>query len=326
MRNCFIGQAILHEPHESLPLISSAIFCSLAARVGLSAQSCLFPGHVHVAVFLEPHPALGDNDVLLSGEDKRVDIMYLDPYGADREVSEDFLRSLVNSFGWRYHARLFLSPTRPWSLMMRMAHNVKATLQHETLVSDQDDPYASPVDATRPVSGSSVVNREAAEYSRLWLRVMLYRPGTPEWKEVLRHLLDVILNQRDSKWRHDLWLVRKYLYPMFDNLNPLNIVLLDGIPGGPRTAVDTYTNMDRESRVIPKKRCEGSNSIYRIGQVVYNERLNYAAIVIGWGPSVDEIKAGVGEGVRVPEKWYNLLWVFSFSFFIPASSQLDRKA
>jgi len=270
MRNCFIGQALLHPPHESLPIISSAIFCSLATRIGLRAQSCLFPGHVHVAVFPEARETLDSNNAVLSDEGDSPDIIYLDPYGSDREVSEDILRGLVSSFGWRYNSTLFHAPTQPWSLMMRMGHNVIAMLQNEPYGSVQDEPHVSPLDTTQPVSGSSVVNREAVKQSFRWLRMILHRPGTQEWNEAASSLILHILDADDSNWRIDFWLLRKYLYPLRPNLDYLDIV---------RRRIDGFLEWDTKEPSVHRERNGTTKDVYRVGQVVYNKRLSYVGIV-----------------------------------------------
>ena len=84
IRNCLIGHALFDEEHQSLPIISSAIYCCLATRIGLTSACCAFPGHVHSMVFANDGETLdgkptGKPSSTLDGTEK----MFLDPFQLD---------------------------------------------------------------------------------------------------------------------------------------------------------------------------------------------------------------------------------------------------
>ncbi len=62
LRNCLIGHALSEDDHPSLPIISSAIFCCVAERVGLTSSCCSIPSHVHATVFAAPGQTLTGPD------------------------------------------------------------------------------------------------------------------------------------------------------------------------------------------------------------------------------------------------------------------------
>jgi len=92
LQNTFIGLALQNEGHPSLPLISVAIFCVLAQRLGIDARCCGIPNHVHAMVFPRDEENL-DGRTLLPGE--LSDPMYLDPYRSDTEVPLQSLRRML---------------------------------------------------------------------------------------------------------------------------------------------------------------------------------------------------------------------------------------
>ncbi|MBE3046513.1 hypothetical protein IMZ48_29095, partial [Candidatus Bathyarchaeota archaeon] len=134
LRNCFMGQALRHSPHASLPLISSVIYSSVAGRLGLDAQPCLFPSHVLTLVAPPPGETLDGDAIPPADTDAPADDpptaapegMYLDPYGNPEEVPLGTLQTTLASYGWQTNTNAFLSRASPRNIAMRTAHNIRA--------------------------------------------------------------------------------------------------------------------------------------------------------------------------------------------------------
>lgn len=277
LRNCFIGQALRHKPHQSLPLISSAIYCSVAERLGLDAQPCLFPSHVHTLIFSPPGISLDGLPILPpEGPQEQAPLkesMHLDPYGKDDEVPRSFLLSILANFGWQSNADIFLSPAQPRNLIMRTAHNIRATFAADLSGPQNPEPYIPAADTSRPVSGSSVINRDSAILAFIWARLILLPPNGLEWVDSLHRIFD----RFTSSWIGDTWLLEKYICPLYDMVGPHGQVW-----DNPRNLIKTKRNLD--DRRPPARRRDGTtaNIAYRVGQVFRHRRLNFLGVITGW--------------------------------------------
>ncbi|EFY94189.2 F-box domain-containing protein [Metarhizium robertsii ARSEF 23] len=160
LRNCLIGQALRHEEHESIPLISSAIFCSLAARLGLNAQCCALHSHVYAIVFAQSGYTL-DGDVADSYHEQP-ERMYLDPYGLDNEVPASDLQDLLAHYAWQTSTDAFLAPAPPQTMVLRTAQNIKATFARILELQDDAHPELSQL-----LRGNDAMNVDAALYSAM---------------------------------------------------------------------------------------------------------------------------------------------------------------
>ncbi|KAI5284487.1 hypothetical protein KEM52_002895 [Ascosphaera acerosa] len=111
LQHSLLGAALREPPHNSLPLVSAAIYCAVARRAGLVAHPCGFPFHVHVVVAapgrydLDGRPVggvsagHGDGD---GGDDDDDDdssrpVMYLDPFHSADEVPLADLRAQLHA-------------------------------------------------------------------------------------------------------------------------------------------------------------------------------------------------------------------------------------
>lgn len=133
LRNCFLGQALRHEPHESLPIISSAIYSSVACRLGLDAHSCPFPAHVITLVNPPPGESLDGNPLPTPSTPPENHLsalhengMHLEPFSSDDEVPRSALQPVLSNYGLQNNTDTYLSPANPGSLIMRLAGNIRA--------------------------------------------------------------------------------------------------------------------------------------------------------------------------------------------------------
>lgn len=192
LRNCFIGQALRDPKHESIPIISCAIYCSIAERVSLQAECFLAPVCVHVVVTA---PNGYDLDMNRSDSEHQ---MYLDPFGTDGDVPVDRLEHLVS------HADMSIASLRNSGTVLaistRTAHNIQASY---AAGSRRADPLAM----SRLIHGHAAVNRQLARYATHWALLVLQTPFTRTWVDQRTQLLQQILHD----WPEDEWIMSQYV-------------------------------------------------------------------------------------------------------------------
>jgi F-box protein 21 len=98
LRNSFIGLVLQSPTHQSLPLISVALFCALAQRVGLDARPCGFLFHVYCLVYAPKQHTL-DGVYKPSRSPEDLDFMYLDPFRSSDEVRQGDLLRVLRDMG-----------------------------------------------------------------------------------------------------------------------------------------------------------------------------------------------------------------------------------
>ncbi|KIL91781.1 hypothetical protein FAVG1_05398 [Fusarium avenaceum] len=257
LRNCLIGQALRHEDHDSIPIISSAIFCCVAERLGLQAQCCAFPTHVHAIVFAEYGRTLDGNP--MDEDNAPPERMYLDPYGSSEEIPMADLQAMLSQFGWQSSTEVFLSPVSPVAIAMRTARNIRATAARVIEAREQVDP-----DLTRLITGNDSSNIDAALYSALWASLLLTPVDSFEWDEVL----EPFLNRFAKSWHVDAWLVEKYIFPLWDD---------------PREVIGLVDEFDEiPPPVFYRNNARTQNVLYKIGQVFKHRRYGWIGAVNGW--------------------------------------------
>ncbi|KAG5926136.1 hypothetical protein E4U42_003600 [Claviceps africana] len=274
LRNCLIGQALRHEDHESTPLISSAIFCCLASRLGINAQCCAFPNHVHAIVSAQPGWTLDDVPFKGPGQPEP---MYFDPYGADDEVPASSLKDLLAHLGWQTSTDAFLAPVHPLSMVRRTAQNIKATFARILELQDDAHPELSQL-----LRGNGVMNVEASLYSSLWSSLMLTPSNTFEWHDRLANLL----RRSAAGWPEDAWLVEKYLWPMYAiSSTPRDAFVRHVI----RVLDDPWKHWQlvrAQDDMIPpvfRREIGGNHAVpFKIGQVFRHRRYGWIGVITGW--------------------------------------------
>ncbi|XP_044715513.1 transglutaminase-like superfamily domain-containing protein [Hirsutella rhossiliensis] len=275
LRNLLIGQALRHEDHESIPLISSAIFCCLAARLGLTTQCCAFPGHVHAIVFATPGRTLDGSPVVGDGEPR--ERMYLDPYGLDDEVPTACLQVLLARFGWQTSTDVFFAPVPTLVNALRTARNIKATFARVLELQDDAHPELSQL-----LRGNSSMNMEAALYASMWAPLMLTPPNTFEWDDCLANFL----RRFAGSWPEDAWLVEKYLKPLYNSFAPSR----DGLARHANRGLDDpwghLRRVREQDALVPRvfrRNVFGDESIpFKVGQVFRHRRYGWIGVITGW--------------------------------------------
>jgi F-box protein 21 len=173
--NCFIGRALMSQDHESLPLISSAIYCCVAERVGLAADCCSIPGHVHVAVSSENGLTLDGN--LKDDPQSPPELLYLDPFGDDDEVSLQTIKGRLSQFSWFVDNEANFNPTTSNDVALRLGSSLAASVKFMT----QPRRAAS-------LSRDMLDEINLCTYAATWASVMLLPVGSLEWARSLESL------------------------------------------------------------------------------------------------------------------------------------------
>ncbi|KAG9250177.1 Transglutaminase-like superfamily-domain-containing protein [Emericellopsis atlantica] len=268
LRNCLLGQALRHEEHESLPLISSVIYCCLARRIGLDAQSCNFPGHIFTVVSAAQGCSLNSPPHGAGGSDEEwQEHMYLDPFGADEEVSVEYLKSRLASMGETQGTDAYLAPMHVKPLLNRLGHNISATFRIATAHQSPQTPLISTL-----IRSNHLSNVSTCLYATMWSALIV----TPSisWGE-----LDFFLGQFASSWPEDVWLVRKYLRQghhsrattdgSWEILNEID-------------ARDQAQPKPRSLRNHAERQVQGIYPRYHVGEVFTHRRYGYICVITGW--------------------------------------------
>ncbi|KAH6982830.1 Transglutaminase-like superfamily-domain-containing protein [Ilyonectria sp. MPI-CAGE-AT-0026] len=275
LRNCLIGQALRHEDHDSIPIISSAIFCCIAERLGLRAECCSFPTHVHTIVFAEQGKTL--DGISLTREGAPREMMYLDPYGSDDEIPMATLQAMLSQFGWQASTDAFLAPVPPISVAMRTARNIRATSARAAESRDLNDP-----ELTQLMSGNGSMNMDAALYSAFWAALLMTPVNVFAWDESL----EPFLRRFAKSWHEDAWLVEKYLIPLYDQFTPLRDRFARNGPQGwddPREILGLVRELDGLTPPVFRRDREGMQPVpYKIGQVFQHRRYRWIGVINGW--------------------------------------------
>jgi F-box protein 21 len=278
LRNCLIGQALRDADHDSLPIVSAAIFCCVAARLGIDASCCSFPSHVH-AIISAPTGYTLDGD-LAGASDPSSQRMFLDPYGSDDEVRFAHLESILGQLGFAEHTVQFTTPVPASRMAIRVAHNISASLG----IPNMHDRLAPR--AIQLLSGNSHTNATACSYAASWALLILNRPDRATWLD----RLEKFLKRFPDVYPEDAWLVEKYLWPRFCEV--INTPR-DGfrrhhtLPGGPINPWHFWQGM-RDLDAIPppvyrRDRCNNrSGPELQIGQVFRHRRYGWLGVITSW--------------------------------------------
>ena len=275
LRNLLIGQALRHEDHDSIPVISSAIFCCIAARLGMTAQCCSFPAHVYAIVLAAPGLTLDGEP--RDGDDAPRERMYLDPYGFDDEVPVAGLQALLAQFAWQTDPSALLSPVCTLAVVRRTAQNVNATFAR--MLELQDDADA---ELTQLMRGNSSANMEAALYASMWAFLLLSTPNTFAWNDRLANFL----RRFAASWPQDAWLIEKYLCPASDSVSRLR----DGFPqaphhgrGDPWERLRLVRAQDHVAPPVVRRSLAANQTVpFKIGQVFRHRRYGWLGVITGW--------------------------------------------
>ncbi|KAK8879834.1 hypothetical protein PGQ11_001128 [Apiospora arundinis] len=283
LRTCLIGRALQDDQHPSMPIISAAIFSSIAERFNVEAYCCLLPTQIYIVV-LSPQGVSLDGHPIPRDEEQQQK-MFIDSYGSDGEVSLDALRVFLNRLGAHSGHSNLLGPTSTDLIVMRTAQNIRSSF---TSFRTLERPVADLVPLIELRHGDWARNLQPALYSMIWASIMMV-PILPDnedmrwdWQQDVRDLLQYFYEY----FPEDSWLVEKYVCPMYDTF---------AAPGRRQNNWELPSRRVRDqireirrvdsSEKAPWRRSTLDNPSrvkYRIGQVFKHKRYDYHGIIIGW--------------------------------------------
>jgi len=280
IRNCLIGQALCDPEHPSLPIISSAIYCCIAKRLGIKAAMLLFPSHVHTAVY----PPSGQTLDGRRAATDDIENMLLDPYGSDDEVAMDELRSRLIEMGWDHglESSYFLTPSPTLAIIQRTAQNLTASwAKAGERTRELPDALHEATELKKLRSGDPDLNLESLLYGAMWAGLIVTSTRIIHWDAILGDFLGHFV----QNFSEDAWIVERYLMPLYDAFvqsHPrgafrfgwqdarATLGMVHNLDARPPTANRRYTQ-----EICAKVR-------YFIGQVFRHRRYGYIAIINGW--------------------------------------------
>lgn len=262
LQNNFIGIALQDETHPSLPLISVAIFCCLATRLGLDAYPCGFP--FHVLVIIKP-PSGHTMDGEVAHPRKASPPMYMDPFRSSEETDVENLKAQLRSLGVppsRYRDLLDASSTE--ETVRRCATNIITSVQ---ALPRQNG--AGPMSTV-----ASFPEMDGALYAALWALILLPE-GDPGAASLQRtRYLRFIMEKMATQFLMDVSLIEEHILPSITDrgqreglVNTIRVV---------RTG-DHMPRQVKERNQHAEKRVQ-----YKVGQVFQHKRYHYQAVVTGW--------------------------------------------
>jgi F-box protein 21 len=279
LSNSYIGLALRSEGHQSLPLISVAIYCCLARRIGLDARPCGFLFHVYCLVYAPKDYTLDGQYKPTSSED--LDFMYLDPFHSPDEVAQTSLLSTLREMGVpsSEHAG-FLSHTTTREMALRTGRNIMNSVQR---VRGGNAHGA----AFRPTWFDTYPDIDNSFYSAIWAFIMLSpreddglpTGGLHTVSTRRRQYLPYLLEHFQTHFPWDVALLTKYIIPLFD-----------GQPEGIRLEafVRSMRMIDSTQRPAQRRSPGTTDKVsFKIGQLFKHERYGYEGVITGWDPSCD---------------------------------------
>ncbi|KAE8449928.1 hypothetical protein EG329_007067 [Mollisiaceae sp. DMI_Dod_QoI] len=274
LQNNFIGIALQDQDHPSLPLISVAIFCAVAQRLGLDAKCCGIPNHVHAMVI----PASGetlDERPLREGE-VQAEPMYLDPYRFDDEIPPQNIRIMLSQYGLQPHQFAdFMTDTGNANLILRTSRNILATVQDFRAQVGATTNTGHP---TIRLHANPFADLDNAFYSALWANYMFGNPARTSELTTQRQFIPLILERFERLYPMDASLIEEYIMPQYGVGSHIaeNWELREALRV---VRAADQTPKQRRLRDTPAAR-EGVK--YKVGQVFRHRRYAYAGVITGW--------------------------------------------
>ncbi|KAF1844040.1 YccV-like-domain-containing protein [Cucurbitaria berberidis CBS 394.84] len=272
--NSFIGLVLRSPTHESLPLISVAIYCAVARRLGLDARPCGFLFHVYTLVYAPKNYTLDGKYKPTSSEE--LDHMYLDPFRSSSEVQQGDLQRVLRDMGvpTTEHAT-FLSDTTTREMVLRTARNIMNSVQ--TIRQTEA--------GVRGIQASwlhAYPDMDNAFYATIWAMLLLgpnddasnLSSTTTRRRQYLPYLLEHF--QTHFPW--DVTLLSRYVVPMFS-----------GQPEGHRLLqfVQSMRHADALKKPVLHRTDRTVNVNFKVGQLFQHKRYSYEGVITGWDVACD---------------------------------------
>ena len=268
IQNSFLGIALQDESHPSLPLVSVAIFCCVAQRLGIDAHPVGFPYNV-LAMITPPSSLTVKRKITEDASPSQP--MYLDPFRTGDEILLQDLTAQLRSLRipQNEHSQM-LGPSRTEEVVLRCANNINTSVHRFPRFN-----------VAVPTSTTHTLEVESAAYAALWSTLIFSRNGPDEGFMQRNHYMQRLLERLERQQLMDVGLVEEHMIPMLrdaeqrDNIIEMMAIMRssDNMPKSVHS---------RDSEAIRKVR-------YNVGQVFRHKRYHYLAVITGWDM---ECKAG----------------------------------
>jgi len=254
----FLGFALDDPGHNALPLISAAIYCYVAQKLGLNARPCGFPLHVHVIVTPAPGFDIDGNALDFPGQGEP---MYLDPFNSQQETHISNLQNQLLLLGASNIERSnFLSESSTAQIVLRCGRNILASIQRMHRF---------------PNMRQAEIDFPSAKYAAFWA-FMLFSGSTQPAE--LRRYLHCLMELFTTDFPSDVHLIEQHIVP-----------LLRGLPEYEDTleSLHVIRTADEMPKQVRHRNTSNKGVKYRIGQVFRHRRYRYQAIITGWDMECD---------------------------------------
>ena len=261
LSNNFIGMALRDEDHQTLPLVMVAIYCCVAQRLGLDAQPCGFPLHVHAIVKSPPGQ---DLDGRFGNFDLEFSSMYMDPWGSDKETPRDDLLAKLQTM--KIESRnmpVILGPSTTAEIVRRTARNIITSVRSRSQPTGVGGHLGFPLDPAA----------DNAFYGALWALLLLSEGGNDQgWQQ--ERLIPQMFQHVEREFPFDLGLFVNNALPLLRQTIQYEQL---------RSSIQRKLDADASPKT-PKKRSDKLREgvRYRVGQVFRHKRYHYSAVVTGW--------------------------------------------
>jgi len=269
LKNSFIGLVLRSAAHESLPLISVAIYCAVAQRVGLDARPCGFLFHVYTLVYAPKNYNL--NGEYRPTSSTELEYMYLDPFRSTSEVRQGDLQRTLRDMGVpSSEHQSFLSDTTTREMVLRTARNIMNSVQ----MIRETEAGMGRIQASWM---NSYPDMDNAFYATIWAMLLL---GPSDDTSNLGHTatrrrqyLPYLLEHFQVHYPWDVTLLSRYVIPMFYNQ-----------PEGHRLLqfVQSMHQVDAMRKPVVTRSQRTRNVMFKVGQLFQHKRYGYEGVITGW--------------------------------------------
>ena len=271
LENNFIGIALYESEHPSLPLISVAIYCCVAKRLGLDASPCGFP--FHVCAIVKPPRGVDLDGSPLPADSSISKSMYTDPFRSDQETPRTDLQAQLRQIGTAQgDDSHFLDAASVSEIVLRTGRNILSSVQtsYRNAVTPNSDELTIPA--------SFIPDTESAFYAALWASLLLDISPAGDGPFVAmaqrRNYLPHIVEQFEKHFPEDVSLIERYILPLFQHFEEYPTL---------RDTVRVMRAGDSMPKQVKTRTKEISQHVkYRVGQVFQHKRYHYIAVITGW--------------------------------------------
>ncbi|KAJ9666541.1 hypothetical protein H2201_003464 [Coniosporium apollinis] len=275
LRNSFIGIGLNDPAHQALPLISTALYCCVARRLGLDAKPCGFPFHVYGIVYASSGHDLDGRAIR---DDDQQTLMYVDPFRSDLEVP---LRDLTAQL-----SQMRVSPSKHPELLraastremvLRTGRNIMNSVQqiHQRAAIQPADTAARSLAWV-----STFPDMDDAFYGTLWAMLLLgVQPGEDESAAAAmvtrrRTYLPYIFEHFQNHFPWDARLIAEHIVPTFRGLPELERI---------ENILAVHSEANRNPKLVLHRSPVLDIKVkYKVGQMFRHRRYRYEGIVCGW--------------------------------------------